>query len=565
MINNVQTPLKNLHTLTQAVPEDRRNVRSAIAVFTLRWYMRVVGIVLILYACYVFFTSHPSLATFCLIVGPLLLLGGVGIIASTFVKSTTVMQLIALFVSLLGGVLLFGPTINGGLTTFIVNTSIDKQRAQLMAALLLSIGVGVVGGFFGRRKLGTGIGAFIVFWFGYLATFIQTQLQPMHDPGGNLEPLNVGALMHTISAMGALTLLSAFIGAAIGIALSHVLLDPVYHTLLFFRQQPDSRQGTGATQTQSEEVAFRSRLRRNVIFPWLGIAAMIILIALASSSAPFFIFSPSVGLHNAPHINTGNQKLPAHGTLLQESMVSPSLGGQTEPFYVYLPPSYNTPQGKNKHYPTMYLLHGSPGTYKDWINAGNANQTADTLITGGKIPELILVIPDGNDQFAPSEWGNSYNQQQLLETYVTVDLVKYIDQHFRTIPQPAYRAIGGLSMGGFGAMNIAVHHPDVFGTVMALGGYYQADSTASVWGGNADYLAQNSPIEFLPNNQQAWKLHIFLGAGTQDQPYYNDTMQFAHELNTLSIPYHLDLEQGSHEWSVWQTQLYNALLWIKWG
>ena len=74
-------------------------------------------------------------------------------------------------------------------------------------------------------------------------------------------------------------------------------------------------------------------------------------------------------------------------------------------------------------------------------------------------------------------------------------------------------------MGGFGSMNIAVHHPDVFGTVISLGGYYRADSSASVWGGNAAYLQQNSPIDVLPNKHQAWKLRIFLGAGSQDQPY----------------------------------------------
>ena len=175
-----------------------------------------------------------------------------------------------------------------------------------------------------------------------------------------------------------------------------------------------------------------------------------------------------------------------------------------------------------------------------------------------------MILPDGNEQEQPSEWGNSYDKSQLLEDYIANELVKYVDQHFRTIAQPADRAIGGISMGGFGSMNIAVHHPDVFGSVIALGGYYQADG--SVWGNNANYIAQNSPIDVLPNNpQQAKNLHIFLGAGNQDVPYYSDTMQFAHVLDTLSIPYHLDVEKGGHSWDIWQTQTYNAMLWIKWG
>ena len=174
-----------------------------------------------------------------------------------------------------------------------------------------------------------------------------------------------------------------------------------------------------------------------------------------------------------------------------------------------------------------------------------------------------MVFPDGNGPIFPSEWGNSFNQQQLIETFVAVDLVKYVDQKYRTIPQAAYRGIGGLSMGGFGAMNIAVHHPDIFGTVISLGGYYRAEG--SVWGDNANYIQQNSPIDVLPNDQAAWKLHIFLGAGTQDEPYYSDTEEFAHMLDSLSIPYQLDVENGGHSWNLWTVQFYNALLWLKWG
>jgi esterase/lipase superfamily enzyme len=112
-------------------------------------------------------------------------------------------------------------------------------------------------------------------------------------------------------------------------------------------------------------------------------------------------------------------------------------------------------------------------------------------------------------------------------------------------------------------MNMAVHHPDVFGSVIALGGYYRAEG--GIWGNNAAYIQANSPIDVLPHHQQAWTLHMFLGAATKDEPYYTDAMQFAHELDRLHIPYHLDIEHGYHAWKVWQTQLYHALLWLHWG
>lgn len=104
--------------------------------------------------------------------------------------------------------------------------------------------------------------------------------------------------------------------------------------------------------------------------------------------------------------------------------------------------------GAGKRYPVLYLLHGFPRREDDWFFAGKANESADTLIDSGQIPELILVSPDGNGPNGiPSEWGNSGNQSQLMETFVSVDLVKYVDRHYRTISGPAYRVIGGLSMG----------------------------------------------------------------------------------------------------------------------
>ncbi|HEV2663163.1 MAG TPA: alpha/beta hydrolase-fold protein, partial [Ktedonobacteraceae bacterium] len=163
---------------------------------------------------------------------------------------------------------------------------------------------------------------------------------------------------------------------------------------------------------------------------------------------------------------------------------------------------------------------------------------------------------------ATSEWADSFDHRQLIETYVTRDLVRYVDQHYRTIPNAAHRVIGGLSMGGFGAMNIAVHHPDIFGTVISLGGYYFAEG--AIWGHNTAYMQKNSPALTLPKNKAVWKLHIYLGAATKDQPYYRDTVNFMHQLSKLHIPYQFDLQTGYHSWRVWQVQMYNAMLWLKW-
>ncbi len=490
--------------------------------------------------------------------------------------------LLALLFALAGGALLFNTGAYSGVTSAIINTGFDELRAQLLAALLLAMVAALIGAAAGsaaeaaglaggwKRLLpGAMLGAGLVFYFSYLAGFISLQMQPTRDPGGNLEPLVGGALFHTSLLMLALALLSAFMGAALGVALGDILLNPPVKLVKYAWQRVRlARVHTSSLSLRKEVIEQPppvARLMRGMVGDWLGAAALvaILLFVLTGGASDLLVFSPDVGLHQPPVIKH-KTALPAHGTIVADSLVSPALKGQKKPFLVYLPPSYNTPQGQTKRYPVLYLLHGSPGSDKDWFTGGKADQAADTLIAQGKIPELIMVLPDGNGRpGATSEWGNSYDHQQNIETYVAHDLVQYVDAKYRTIPEPANRGIGGNSMGGFGAMNIAIHHPDIFGFVISLGGYYRAEGT--IWGNNPAYLRANSPINVLPTDKPAWQLQIFLGAATKDQPYYTDARQFASELDRLQIPYQFDIQSGFHSWKIWQIQIYNALLWLRWG
>jgi enterochelin esterase-like enzyme len=473
----------------------------------------------------------------------------------------------ALLLSLLSGLYLFSNTVFSGPATVIINIGLDPLRAQLVTALIMTAGAALIGATLGRRRFAALIGATCIYLIDYLEGFIHSELQPLHDPGGLLEPLNTDALVHTSFILLGLGIVSAFVGVAVGSTLGEIVIAPIYqligyvlqHLATIIATQRARRQGTMETRAEPMHTPLSWT---TLAAQWGGALLMIALLALVANSANLFFFSPDVGLHSVPVVKTSGS-IPSHGTVVTDSFASKALHGQTKSFLVYLPPTYNTPQGQNKYYPTLYLLHGSPGKDIDWITGGKAVQSADTLIAAHKIPELIIVFPDGNGRpKETSEWGNSGDHQQLIENYVAYDLVQYIDHHYRTLPDPGDRAIGGLSMGGFGAMNIAVHHPDIFGTVISLGGYYRAEGT--IWGKNSAYIRYNSPLEMLPMTKAAWRLHFFLGAATKDQPYYSDTRQFAQELDKLHIPYHFDLERGYHSWAVWQVQMYKALLWLQW-
>ncbi|GCF11352.1 hypothetical protein KDI_49160 [Dictyobacter arantiisoli] len=399
--------------------------------------------------------------------------------------------------------------------------------------------------------------------------FIQTELLPVTDAGGHLKTLNSNVLMHTCLVMLALAVISAFIGSAVGVALYEVVVDPVISLVRAIWKRSSLHADITNRTTRPVVIPARASLKKGKNWTWsIGRTASIVLLLvvffLASQSSDLFIFSPDVSIHNAPQLGTIDGGISAIGTTKSVWMHSPAMGNKLRLFDIYLPPTYFTAVGKNKHYPTIYLLHGSPGKAIDWFTAGNAAESANALIATREIQEPILVMPDGNGApGATTEWGNSGNGKQAIETFVAHDLVTYVDQHYRTIPDAAHRAIGGLSMGGFGSMNIAIHHPDVFNWVVPLGGYYYP--MGSIWGPSQSYRQYNSPQIQITRSPAAQKLHIFLGDAMQDAPYYKDTVSFSHVLDSLHIKHIFWKEKGHHSWKVWTDGLYLALKWINWG
>ncbi len=128
------------------------------------------------------------------------------------------------------------------------------------------------------------------------------------------------------------------------------------------------------------------------------------------------------------------------------------------PAVVALPESYK--QGQST-YPVVYLLHGYSGNYEGWAKLANLGDLADRY-------QLIVVCPDGAFDSWYFDVPTDPNCQ--FETYVAKEVVGYTDQNFRTIPSPKGRAIAGLSMGGHGAMYLALRHKDTFGAAGSMSG-----------------------------------------------------------------------------------------------
>ncbi|MCA1623987.1 MAG: esterase family protein [Acidobacteria bacterium] len=131
---------------------------------------------------------------------------------------------------------------------------------------------------------------------------------------------------------------------------------------------------------------------------------------------------------------------------------------------VYLPPDYG--KQKKMRYPVVYLLHGFgfKGN-KFWVDEKRFNvETINRLIAEGKINPMIVVMPDGSNKFGGSYYTNSIATGNW-EDFITRELVSYIDKKYRTLPNAASRGIAGHSMGGYGAIKLAMKHPDIYGAV----------------------------------------------------------------------------------------------------
>ena len=225
---------------------------------------------------------------------------------------------------------------------------------------------------------------------------------------------------------------------------------------------------------------------------------------------------------------------------------------------VYLPPGYDASQDR---YPVLYLLHGDPGDSQDWLVDTNLQQVLDDKIAQKLLPPLIVVFPDGN---GPVVKDSQYLDvpAQKMESYIVNDVRTFIDGKYRTLTASKYRAIGGVSSGAFGALNIAVHHPDLYHVVILHSPYAKpvGQSKAPLIGNNAALMKLNSPIEQLPRTASASSLAIYIDAGDQDFAFITtDYNSLVKAFTTNHLNFQSGLISGAHGWGTWRVAILKSL------
>lgn len=136
---------------------------------------------------------------------------------------------------------------------------------------------------------------------------------------------------------------------------------------------------------------------------------------------------------------------------------------------VYLPPSY--PDEPNRHYPVVYMLHGYTENDSQWFGWEehwiNLHDVISAAIEDGQTKEMIIVMPNAHNRFQGSMYSNSVTIGDW-ETFITKELVDYIDANYRTISDVQSRGLAGHSMGGYGTIRLGMKNPDDYSVIYLL-------------------------------------------------------------------------------------------------
>jgi S-formylglutathione hydrolase FrmB len=189
-------------------------------------------------------------------------------------------------------------------------------------------------------------------------------------------------------------------------------------------------------------------------------------------------------------------KRPGPGTVQSFTMPSGDSDGHRRAFWVYRP---GLPDSADL--PVVYFLHGYPGNERAVAQTDLA-WTLEQLFASG-LPPFVLVAPNGQSASRPdTEWADSVDGKVRLESFVVDNLVPAVEGANRR--DRAHRALFGFSMGGFGAMNLGLHHPDLFGQIVSVAGYFRIDDPSGMGRRDQQWEAANSPDK-----------HVAAGAGSR--------------------------------------------------
>lgn len=292
---------------------------------------------------------------------------------------------------------------------------------------------------------------------------------------------------------------------------------------------------------------------------------------------------------------------------IEERQFASAALGVAKRYLVYVPDTYAS---ETERYPVVYLLHGLGGDETNWSKHGDLLRVAD-----GMGLRALVVMPDGDAGFyvdgsAPTDYPTCLGEKPPFsageppdrycvkspryESYVAQDLVAHVDKSYRTIASREGRGIGGLSMGGFGALVLAMRHDEVFSAAASTSGlislryagphpYQGIEKVATAdppkWGADYPERVRNHLLGVLGPSPTSWRaldpvslaeslepgrLALHIDCGEEDDFRFDDHARHLHDvLGARRIDHEFVIVPGRHLFDYWKARLPDLLVFFR--
>lgn len=282
---------------------------------------------------------------------------------------------------------------------------------------------------------------------------------------------------------------------------------------------------------------------------------------------PFFIFCFSL---------FSSLCMAQYGTLKESISINSKVLGKEVKYSIYLPSGY---ENTNRSYPVLYLLHGYTDDETGWTQFGEVQHIADKTIASGDAPPTIIVMPDGGVSF----YIDSHDGKVRYEEFFIKEFIPEIEKTYRIRSKKEFRAVAGLSMGGYGSLIFSLKHPDMFAAAAPLSAAVWTDDEVlkvpdDRWDNFMGIFLQkglrgkdrlnkhwydNSPLKIVETAplEKLKSVRYYIDCGDDDF-LIKGNMALHAAMIDKGVPHEFRVRDGGHSWPYWRTALPEVLRFV---
>lgn len=263
---------------------------------------------------------------------------------------------------------------------------------------------------------------------------------------------------------------------------------------------------------------------------------------------------------------TASAQLAPDSARVHTEQINSRLMGKKMPYRIILPVRYDAKDHTGRRFPVVYLLHGLTGHFDNWTTRTKVADYSANL-------DVIIVTPEGENGWYTD---NLTKDGEKYESYLIKELIPEIDKKYRTLDGREYRAVAGLSMGGYGAIKLGLKYPEMFVVVGSFSGALGAATITEkefpgaigktideIFGpAGGEVRKANDPFDMVrrasPEKVKTFPF-LYLDCGTEDFLFKNNR-DFVELLLQKKVPHEFRQLPGGHEWTYWDKQVKEFLL-----